>query len=89
MSDGTSRPEPSGAEQAAAAEVADGLRDAWQRIGEVYARHGADQAERWQKRLLAVATASKRDVVDARDILTRFQRDIAAFLAGKGPGLGG
>ena len=51
--------------------LADGLRDAFAAIAA--ASMPVDEKGRWQRRLLAITTASKRDVVRAREQLDRFR----------------
>ena len=59
-----------------ARELADGLRDAFAALAR--ASLSPPQREQMQRRLLAITTASKRDVARAREQLARFTSDLHA-----------
>ena len=53
--------------------VSDGLRDAFAQLGQAKLR--ADEAARWQRRLIAITNVAKRDLPGALEQLERFQAD--------------
>ena len=56
--------------------VADGLRDAFAALGA--SSLPAEERARWQRRLLAITTTSKRDVARAQEQLGRFTLELDA-----------
>lgn len=55
--------------------VSDGLREAFAQVGAAKLR--ADEAGRWQRRLIAITNVAKRDLAGALEQLERFEADWA------------
>lgn len=60
--------------------LADGLRDAFARLASV--QLDGDQKAVWQRRLIAIADASKHDVTSARKRLDVWRRELGALARG-------